>query len=223
MSSVKLLRPCLFPALTSYYSSVIRPLDILLISWKYLLTGLSSSLNLNSSSAWVALVHFYNPITEPRFLKIQIFITERRESMNIHFHGSIDFSPDSFLLSSSQTKKQSPNTFYHFWWPSPDLFDLKMWRPELLRVNCWCCTTAARSAWSSCPFPLLLNPAAATLTSSVAGNRSDALRSSDSWTGFSSLMDCGLLRGRQLSYSSSYSHKGEKVTFWILKDSHLLL
>lgn len=101
---VKLLRSCLFPALTSYYSSVIRPLDILLISWKHLLTILSSSLNLNSLSAWVALVHFYNPITELRFLKIPIFVTERQESMNIHVHGSIYFSPDPFLLSSSQTK-----------------------------------------------------------------------------------------------------------------------
>lgn len=59
--------PCLLPPLTSFYSSVIKPLDILLISWKYLLTGLSPSLNLNSLSAGVAFVCFYNSSTEPRF------------------------------------------------------------------------------------------------------------------------------------------------------------
>lgn len=40
----------------------------------------------------------------------------------------------SFCRHLPRLRQQSPITFYHPWCPSPDLFDLEMWHPELLRV-----------------------------------------------------------------------------------------
>ena len=63
------------PPLTSYHHSVIRPSDILLMSWKYLLTGLSPSLNLISLSAGL-----------PLFISITLAQSQDMLTYSTHFY-----------------------------------------------------------------------------------------------------------------------------------------